>query len=123
VFHLRLHDRERGQKRGLGAVGNARLVHKRLGELDETLERHREDVLTIQPKTFVEVENRIAAVDVFQIEKLADLGDIESLTVLAGRPTEETEIVDHRLGRVAEIHEVGDARTAVALTQFLPLVI
>ena len=123
VFHLRLHDRERAHERFFSAVGHAGLVHERLRQLRETREPHGEDVLAVQPKTFVEVENRIPAVDFFEVEEREDFRDIEPFAVVAGRPAEQAQVIRHSLGRVALVEEIGDARAAVAFAELFPLMV
>src|ERR1700704_1153705 len=72
MLYLGLDDRKRAKQRLLGSVLDPCLFHKNNGKLAESLQAHLQNILAIEPKTFVEVENRISAVDRFQLKKLAN---------------------------------------------------
>ena len=59
----------------------------------------------------------------FQFEELANFFERQHLSVVFGRPAEQTKVVEHRFRRVAVFHEVGHARSAIPFAEFLTLVI
>src|ERR1700676_4992434 len=60
------------------------------------------DVLLTEPLQFFRIEHRITAADSFQPESGGELISTEKeLTVAPGRPAEQREKVDHRLGQVS----------------------
>ena len=72
------------------------------------------DVLLIEPVELVLTEDGVAAADALERERGDELVAREELLIVAGRPAEEREEVDHRFGKIAEalvLHHRGGAVT------------
>jgi hypothetical protein len=46
------------------------------------------DVLAVKPKTLVEIEGGVTAIDFFELEQLNDFVDVDFLAVVLRRPAE-----------------------------------
>src|SRR5262245_5507684 len=123
MFDLRFDNSERTQQRVTRRIGEASPLHKREGELTKPLQAHLQDILTVQPKTLVQIENRIPPVNGLKLEKLEDLFRGQHLAVIFGRPTEQTEIIAEGFWGVTGLHKVGHARSSVAFAKLLAFVI
>ena len=123
VFDFWFDDGQRGAQRLEQSVGNTGFFHKRQRQFLESLQAHVLDVLAVEPKTFVEVEDRVPAVDMAEVEKREDLRGIQKFPVFSRRPPEQTEIICDGFRRVAEVEKIGDARPSVPLAELFSLVI
>ena len=100
-----------------------RFFHERDGKLAESFEAHLENILAIEPKTFVEVENGVAPVDGLQFEQIANFFERQHLPVVFWGPAEQTKVVEHGFRCVTVFNEVGHARSAIPLAELSALVI
>ena len=73
------------------------------------------DVLAVEPKTLVEVERGVPAVDFLQLEQLYNFFDVDLFPVVFRRPAEQAKIIAQRFGRVALLDINGNARAFIAL--------
>ena len=71
--------------------------------------------MAIEPKTFVEIERGVAAVDFLQLEKFDDFFNVDLFAVVFRRPAEQAKIIAQRFGRVALLDINGNARAFIAL--------
>ena len=101
MLDLFFDQREGGEEGFAGAVVDAGALDEGETQVGKALEGHLDEVLAVHPETFVEVEAGAAPVDVFQFEEFDDLLDGEDFAVVLRRPSEETKVIAHRLGRVA----------------------
>jgi hypothetical protein len=123
VLDLWLHNSQSRQQRFICAISDTSLFDKWLCQLHETLKAHRKNMLTIQPKTFVQIKNRIAAINLIDVKDSKNLLHRELLAIVARRPTEQAEVIHHSLWSVAMLHEIRDTRSPIALTELLAFVI
>ena len=79
------------------------------------------DPLAVQPLEALAVEDRAALLDVLEVEPAGELVEREDLLLGAGRPAEQRQEVDHRLGDEALGPVVGDRGLALALAHLRPV--
>ena len=72
-------------------------------------------VVTIDPGQFVRIEHGRAVCDLLEIEAASHLGHVHEFLGFARRPAEQCQVVHERLGQVAAIAKLRDARCPVAL--------
>src|ERR1700730_2604852 len=113
-FDLFLHDREHVAQIFFVGDVDLRFFEEWATELDKAIKRHLRDVLAVEPKTFVEIERGVAAIDFFELEKFYNFVDVDLFAVVLRGPTEQTKIITHRFGRITLLDVSGDARAFVA---------
>ena len=108
-----------GERRG----GQARGGHPGEELALEVLARLAGDVLAVHPAQLLHVEAGGARLAAVEGERLDHLLARHDLAVLAGRPAEQDEEVEERLGQIALLLELADERRAIALRIRLSLVV
>ena len=102
-------------------AGPQLLVEERQEPLDEVVGLEAADPLAVHPFEPLAVEDRAALLDVLEVEPPGQVVEREDLLFRAGRPAQQRQEVDHRLGDEALAAVVGDRGLALALAHLRPV--